>query len=286
MLKLYTKIEQRPLAVRISLSDRTMILGSCFADNMGERMVSGGFDAMVNPFGTLYNPSSIASSIERLDSCTLFTPGDCVQMGAGADQICSFHHHTSFARYTVEEFLENANSKLMTASEFWHKATKVCITLGTAFVWRRAENGQVVANCLKRPGSEFRRDLLSVSECSSILDNIVRRHPDKEFIFTVSPIRHLGDGAHSNTISKSTLHLALDSLQRTTGQCYFPAYEIILDELRDYRFYADDLVHPSKLAADAVWERFLECAVPSYEHETIRINAQAAKRMRHMPFRQ
>ena len=252
MTKESTKVETAKFPVKISRTDKVTVLGSCFANEMGARMKDAGFDVCVNPFGTLFNPVSIANSIARLDSAIPFRPEECVEMGAGAGKICSWWHHTSFARLTAEEFLGNANKALQEASAFWKSSHKVIITLGTAMVWKLVSNGEVVSNCLKRPSREFSHEMLSVSQTSAVLKRIVAAHPDKGFIFTVSPIRHMGEGAHLNTISKSTLQLAIEA----TGAAYFPAYEIMLDELRDYRWFAEDLVHPSKTASDYIWERF------------------------------
>jgi len=260
-----------------------MVLGSCFADEIGTKMKAAGFDVMVNPFGTVYNPISIKNAIDRLDSGKPFTEEDCVPMGANAGLICSWYHHTSFAKATAEEFLQGANAALTTASAHWHSCNKVVLTLGTAMVWQLNSNSQygqkntIVSNCLKRPASEFDHRMLSLEECSNTLNDIVNSHPDKEFIFTVSPIRHLGEGAHLNTLSKSTLQLS------TADKNYFPAYEILLDELRDYRFYAEDLVHPGKIAVDIIWDRFLQALVPESEHETIKANERASRRSAHRP---
>jgi len=255
MKKTATKIEISKFPVKISSSDKLMILGSCFAKEIGGHMAAEGFDVLTNPFGTLYNPISIANSIARMDHCVLFRPEECVEMGAGAGKICSWWHHTSFARVKAEDFLSNANQALEEASTFWKGANKVIITLGTAMVWKLVNNGEVVSNCLKRPSREFSHEMLSVEQVSAVLRRIVDSHPGKEFIFTISPIRHLGEGAHLNTLSKSTLHLGLPSGNRCA---YFPAYEIMLDELRDYRWFAADLVHPSEEAVSVIWERFKE----------------------------
>ncbi len=217
-------------------------------------MKDSGYDICLNPFGTLFNPVSIANSIARLDSAIPFRPDECEPMGAGAGKICSWWHHTSFARPTAEEFLENANSSLRKASLAWKESSKVIITLGTAMVWKLVCSGEVVSNCLKRPSREFSHEMLSVAQISAVLNRIIASHPGKEFIFTVSPIRHMGEGAHQNTISKASLQMAVEG----TGAAYFPAYEILLDELRDYRWFAEDLVHPTKAAADYIWERFNE----------------------------
>ncbi len=276
MIKLITPVSCTPLADRIRLDDDITLLGSCFVDNIAARLQDAGFKAHNNPFGTIYNPASIAGAVHLLDSGRMFTEEDCVQMGAGVDKICSFYHHTSFARPTTEEFLANANEALLQAREDWHKSKWVIITLGTAFVW--THSGKVVSNCLKRPGTEFEHFMLSIEDVKRYLTEITDKHPEKRFIFTVSPIRHLSDGAHSNTLSKSTLHLALSQMNVD----YFPAYEILMDELRDYRFYADDLVHPSATAVDIIWERFLDYATDENERSQIEQNEKTSRGLKHV----
>ncbi len=284
-LKLQTPVEAGKSKVGISLEDNIMVLGSCFADNIGQKMVEAGFDACVNPFGTLYNPVSVCNSVARLASGVPFSEKDCVEMGAGAGLVCSFSHHTSFARPTEGEFLANANESLENASSFWKKASKVVITLGTAWCFEHLGTGEIVANCLKRNSQEFLRKRLSVKEVSILLKNMVSRFPEKEFIFTVSPIRHFKDGAHGNQLSKGVLLLGLEETfasfpDRTD---YFPAYEIVLDELRDYRFYATDMVHPSAQAVDYLWSRFVDWAVPPADFPTLEENRRQLIAARHRP---
>lgn len=284
-LKLQTPVETDRSAVSISLKDRIFVLGSCFADNIGGKMVDLGFDVCVNPFGTIYNPVSICNSVARLTSGIPFTEDECVPMGAGSDLICSFSHHTSFARRTDDEFLNVANASLEEASRRWKAATKVIITLGTAWIYEYTSSGEVVSNCLKINAKEFTRRRLTVRETTALLMNMVARHPDKEFIFTVSPIRHLKDGAHGNQISKSTLLLALDEvISKFPERCeYFPAYEIVLDELRDYRFYAPDMVHPSEQAVEYLWTRFASFAIPSSELPELEARRKEFLRSQHRP---
>ena len=283
-MKFSTSVSIEPLSVRLNLTDKLFVLGSCFADSMGRRLRDAGFDVCINPFGTLYNPASILSATLRLDSREAFTAKDCVEMGAGSSLKCSFHHHTSFARESEREFLECANAALAESADKWQACTKVIITLGTAQVWKRLD-GSIVSNCLKRPAREFTHETLSVGDVTGLMAQLVSCHPEKQFIFTVSPIRHMGEGAHVNTISKSILQLGLHGIS-APGVCYFPSYEILLDELRDYRFYADDLVHPSPLAEEFIWERFLEAAVPASEHEAISHNVKSARHAAHRPLRQ
>ncbi len=266
--------------------NRTLVLGSCFADSVGSKMAAGGFDVLVNPFGTLYNPVSIANAVDRLDSGKPFGKEDCVEMGAGAGLVCSFSHHTRFARPDADSFLENANRELEAACRFWETCDRVVITFGTARTWVRTQDGSTVANCLKRPTAEFRRETLSTEEVRDIVLKLAKDHPDRKFLFTVSPIRHLSDGAHENNLSKAILLLGLEeALGELPQAAYFPAYEIVLDELRDYRFYAEDLCHPSPVAVEIIWEKFLETFVPAGEVPAVREKEKAARRAAHIPFR-
>lgn len=284
-LKLQTPVETGRSAVCISLNDKIVILGSCFADNMGQKMADLGFDVCVNPFGTLYNPVSICNSVARLTFGIPFSKDECVQMGAGAGLVCSFSHHTSFARRTEDEFLNVANASLKEASLRWKAASKVIITLGTAWIYEYLRSGETVSNCLKIDAKEFSRRRLSVRETATLLMNMVARHPEKEFIFTVSPIRHLKDGAHGNQLSKSTLLLTLDEvLAKFPERCeYFPAYEIVLDELRDYRFCSPDMIHPSAQTADYLWSRFVRFAMPESELPALDARRRELLRAQHRP---
>ena len=284
-LKLQTPVETGRSKVGVSLNDKIVILGSCFADNMGQKMVDLGFDVCLNPFGTLYNPVSVCNSVARLTSGIPFSKDECVQMGAGAGLVCSFSHHTSFARRTEDEFLQVANASLKEASLRWKAASKVIITLGTAWIYEYLRSGETVSNCLKIDAKEFSRRRLSVRETATLLMNMIARHPEKEFMFTVSPIRHFKDGARGNQISKSTLLLALDEvLAKFPERCeYFPAYEIVLDELRDYRFYAADMIHPSDQAVDYLWSRFVRFAMPESELPALDARRRELLRAQHRP---
>ncbi len=276
-MKLQTPVTLDPAPVSISYSDRIAVLGSCFADEIGGRLSAAGFQVLCNPFGVLYNPVSIRNAVARLGSGVPFTMDDVVEMGAGAGMFCSFSHHTSFARETPEAFLENANRVLEEASACWKDCNRVIVTLGTAWAFRHDGTGETVANCLKRPAAEFSRYRLGVAQTAAILQGLVQRHPGKQFIFTVSPVRHLADGAHGNQLSKGTLLLA------TEGLPYFPAYEIMMDELRDYRWWAEDMVHPTKQAAAYLCDRFIEWALPTREWDLYESRMKEWRREQHRP---
>ena len=280
-MKLQTPVADAKCNVGISYKDKIMMLGSCFTDNIGAQLRNYGFDVCVNPFGTLYNPASVAASVRRMLSCEGFTEDDCVEIGAGDMRICSFSHHTSFARASRGEFLENANRSLKEACEFFRECNKVIITLGTSWCYRHQEKGMIVSNCLKRNPNEFERMLLRADETARLLKEVMELCPDKEFIFTVSPIRHFKDGAHGNQLSKAALLLGINEVM---GQrCdYFPSYEIMMDELRDYRFYAEDMCHPSSQAVGYIGERFLNWALPGDEQELLKENIARYRHSQHI----
>ena len=290
-MKLQTPVVDAGCKVGISYHDKITMLGSCFSDNIGNQLADLGFDVSVNPFGTLYNPVSILKSVERLVSGKEFVLEDCVQIGAGDERYCSFSHHTSFARASKEEFVSNANDALQAAVKHFASSSKVIITLGTSWCFRHDGSGEVVSNCLKRPAAEFTRARLSADGTAACLKSIMDicsqaagrgDFAEKEFIFTVSPIRHFKDGAHGNQISKAGLLLGIEDALTHGRADYFPSYEIMMDELRDYRFYAEDMCHPTQQAVNYIRERFLNWALQSDEHSRLEENIRLHKRSCHI----
>ena len=288
-MKLQTPVSDEKCKVGISYNDQITMLGSCFSDNIGSQLKNFGFNVCVNPFGTLYNPISILKSIRILVSNQMFSLEDCVDMGGGSGLYCSFFHHTSFARADKNAFVNNANEALKRAQAHFYDSNKVIITLGTSWCFRHIGSDSIVSNCLKRPASEFRRERLTAEEVANTLESMMELCPDKEFIFTVSPIRHFKDGAHGNQISKAGLLLgiedAIEKICRPDNDRradYFPAYEIMMDELRDYRFYAEDMCHPSQQAVDYIRERFLGWALPASEKTELEENIRRFRRSCHI----
>ena len=254
-----TPIQIPPSTIRIGYEHRTMILGSCFAEAIGQRLSDLLFPVDLNPFGILYNPDSIAAAIRRLMDGNLFTADELTRYD---DLYHSLLHHGSFSAPTAEECLERINARLSAGAEFLAAADRIIVTFGTSYVYRWKGTGAVVGNCHKMPDSYFRRERLSVDKVvhrwNLLLDSMVRRRPEVKWIFTVSPVRHLRDSAHENNLSKSVLHLIIEkliSLYPTIAN-YFPAYELMMDELRDYRFYAEDMCHPSPAAVHYISDRF------------------------------
>ena len=261
-MRLTTPVEIKPLEGRLTYRDSILFVGSCFADEIGRRCTERYFDTRVNPFGVLFNPCSISDCLGLLEGYGInaeqcsFIPDDVIETSGG---FCSFHHHGSMARPTAQEFLDNANKVLADASDFYYREGWVVVTLGTAFIYTDKESGNVVANCHKLPADRFERTMISADQVYDALSQYVAARPQRQWIFTVSPVRHLSDGLHANTLSKATLHLGIEKLvNRYPNAHYFPAYEILMDELRDYRFYADDMMHPSAQAADYIFERFMD----------------------------
>ena len=246
-MKLYTSVDIAPCARKIGYGDKILLLGSCFADNIGAKFAEHYFQTTINPLGTLYNPASIALSITDSqhsipDSRLIYHNGLWHSM----------MHHGTFSgkdKAAVQARCLEGYERLQRALK---EATTVIVTFGTAWVYEM--DGQVVANCHKLPANCFTRKCLAVDEIVEMWQPIVASMPDKHWIFTVSPIRHVKDGLHANQVSKAILLQAVDEL----GQSYFPSYEIMMDELRDYRFYAEDMVHPSQVAVEYIWQRFVE----------------------------
>ena len=253
-----TKVDIQSTNLNITYQDSIMSLGSCFAENIGKKMQEVYFETNINPFGVLYNPVSIRNSVELLLHNKQFTVDDIFEYHSLWQ---SFSHSSLFTDISAEGCLHKINSGMNAASEFLKKTDFLLITFGTAWVFESVKSGRVVSNCHKLAASEFIRRRLTVEEIvidyKELITKLNELFPHIQFIFSVSPIRHWKDGPHENNISKSTLILAIEALQKEFEQVhYFPAYEIQLDELRDYRFYASDMLHPSDVAVDYIWSRF------------------------------
>jgi hypothetical protein len=253
-----TKIDTQPSAYKIDYSSRILTVGSCFSENMGTKLQNACFDTDVNPFGVLFNPASIAESIQLLMQKRNFTTDDLFQHNSLWG---NYMHSTLFSDSKPEHCLSKINTRLNAAAENMQKLDFLMLTFGTAWVYKLAETGKVVANCHKVPADKFIRDRLTVEAITNIYNNLItelkRVNPDLKIVFTVSPVRHWKDGPTENAISKGILLQAIQEIVKThKNTCYFPAYEILMDELRDYRFYAADMLHPSEVAVDYIFKIF------------------------------
>ncbi len=257
-MKFRTEISPEQSASKLSYDDKLMSLGSCFAQNIGGRLKSLKFDIDDNPFGILYNPLSIAKGLEILKNDEY-----AVKLTQANDLWHSWHHHGDFSDPDKKKATEQIEKGIKLSAAHLKETTCLLITFGTAYYYRLKATGEVVANCHKFPVDYFERELLEVEEIIGAIDNaltpLFTNKPDLKVVFTVSPVRHWKDGAVNNQSSKARLILACEKLSAQYANAfYFPAYEILMDDLRDYRFYADDLLHPSAKAVDYIWNKFQE----------------------------
>ena len=283
-----TKTDITPLKPCLRHSDKLLVMGSCFAENIGTRLERMKFRTITNPYGVLYNPLSIAEGLTRLMERHPFTEEELHEFPDGGWN--TWMHHSRYSNPDKQAALTTINNSIEQASCQLAEADVLILTLGTAWVYRLTETNEVVGNCHKVPERKFIRQRLQVQEIIEALTKVLGRlseiNPKLRVLFTVSPVRHLKDGLHGNQLSKATLQLAVDELCQTRPeQChYFPAYEIVMDELRDYRFYAEDMAHPSMQAVEYVWERFVEHVTDHEAQAFITQWDKIARALAHRPF--
>lgn len=254
-----TEVELKPLESKLSYDTHMLFMGSCFASNIGMYFKKLNCNALVNPFGVLYNPFSIGNALNTMMSNKLYDLDDLSYYNHTWQ---SFDHHGQFNNEDAEACLKSINDTLDDGRMFLNKTEVLFITFGTAWVYRLAEGNRIVSNCHKYPSKHFKRSLSKVEDIVSLYEIIIvglqKLNPSLKIILTVSPVRHWKDGANGNQLSKSILHLAIHELvNRFDCVDYFPAYELLLDDLRDYRFYADDMLHPSPLAIEYIRNKFI-----------------------------
>ena len=256
-MKFRTEIESISPTAKIDYSTKIFAVGSCFAQNIAQKLIQAKFKVNLCPTGILFNPISIASALTNFTHLNAVNIERIVTRG---DSFVSLDSHSCLAQATLDDAISALNNAIATGHKALSEANCVIITFGTAWVYEHIATKSVVANCHKQPLSSFIRRRLSVEEIittfTPLMEGILS---DKHVIFTLSPVRHISDGLTENSLSKATLRLAIDKLCSLYSDTdYFPAFEIVTDDLRDYRFYADDLVHPSNQAIDYIWERFAE----------------------------
>jgi hypothetical protein len=267
-------------------SDNVVLLGSCFSESIGSRMQGAFIHATINPFGTLYNPMSIARGVDRLIANEPIAGKDLFMQG-GVWNSYDFHsrHSLPDKQVTIDHM-----SKCI---EEGHKALKeaqlLTVTLGTSLIYRLKATGEVVANCHKVPQHEFDRKMASVNDMAQVLDAMLAKlhefNPELHIIMTVSPIRHIADGLDTNSLSKAALRIAIhEAISQHRDYCdYFPAYEIMLDDLRDYRFYGSDMVHPSDVAVEYIWQVFQGAYLDDRSALAVARCERVHKRIQHRP---
>ena len=267
-------------------SDSVMLLGSCFSDNIGAKLQGALFRTLVNPMGTLYNPMSIARGVDHLIDCEPIA-GQDLFMQSGMWN--SFDFHSRYSLPDKQATLDRMNNRILQGHEMLKSAHLLTITLGTALVYRLKSTGKIVANCHKVPQHEFERKMATVNEMVQTLDTMLSRlhefNPELRIILTVSPIRHIADGLDTNSLRKASLRVAIhEAMARHREYCdYFPAFEIMTDDLRDYRFYASDMVHPSDVAVEYIWQAFQATYLDDRSALAVARCERIHKRLQHRP---
>lgn len=252
-----TEVEFPKSGIRMDWKTNLAFIGSCFAEKMAEKFTRFKFHTWVNPFGIVYNPLSVANMLERISNQKFYSEKEIFSDG---EVFYSWDFHGKFSSKDPERCLQQMNAAIQMAHGYLKTADVVFITLGTAYCYFLKESGAVVSNCHRQNGELFNRELVSVERVSQALQtavsNLERLNPQVRIVLTVSPLRHLRDGAHGNQLSKATLLLAVQQTVKNFSNVeYFPSYEIVMDELRDYRFYAADMVHLSPVAEDYIFEK-------------------------------
>ena len=270
---------------RINYNSKLVLLGSCFSKNIGNKLTYFKFQTHQNPFGILFHPKAIENLITNAINEKEYVSKDLIFQD---ERWHSFDAHSNLSSSNQEILLKRLNSSIHSTNKNLKKATHIIITLGTSWVYRSIETDAVVANCHKIPQKKFSKELLSIVEINKSLKTIISLlksiNKDINVLFTVSPIRHLKDGFIENTQSKSHLIAAIHNIVDCKNVSYFPSYEIMMDELRDYRFYSEDMIHPNKIAINYIWEKFSETWFEENTGSTMKEIELIQKGMAHKPF--
>ena len=288
-MKLQTEIPLRPEVNQIDFSSKILMLGSCFSENIGAKFDYFKFQNTQNPFGIIFNPVSIEKLVVRAVEYNSFSNEDIFQHNGIWK---CFEAHSELSSLDKDKFLENLNSALQNLREALFSSTHIFFTFGTSWVYRNIESEEIVANCHKLPQENFRKELLSIREISESLEiifNIISGiNPNAMIINTISPVRHVKDGIVENSLSKahliSAIHFLLSLRAQARRVSYFPSYEIMMDELRDYRFYSEDMLHPNKTAIEILWEKFSKVWVSSETKSLQKEIDSVQSGLRHKPF--
>lgn len=274
----------------IDYNSKVISLGSCFAENMAEKFDYFKFQSETNPFGIIFNPISIETIIKRVVQQEFYTEKDVFFYN---ERWHSYEVHSDLSNSDRQELLETLNKALSETYKQLTEATHIIITYGTSWIYRNIERDQIVANCHKVPQKQFLKELLSVEVIQKSIQNTIEfiqtLNPNINFIFTISPVRHIKDGFTENQLSKSHLFTALHQVLKTHNSKlitpnYFPSYEIMIDELRDYRFYAEDMLHPNQVAIDYIWNRFSENYIAESSISLMQEISEIQKSLRHRSF--
>lgn len=285
-----TKIPIPQSDFKIDYNSKIVSLGSCFAENIAEKLDYFKFQNICNPFGIIFNSVSIEKIIHKALSQELFTEKDIF---FNNERWHCFEVHSDLSNTNKVEFLNDLNQLLQSTKQQMCAATHIIITYGTSWVYRSTVTNKIVANCHKVPQAAFSKEILSVEiiekSIKNTIDLIQKVNPKANIIFTVSPVRHLKDGFVENQVSKAHLITAIYQIFQSAtcnleSAIYFPSYEIMMDELRDYRFYSEDMLHPSKVAIDYIWKRFCQTTISEESHSVMEEVETIQKGLAHRPF--
>jgi hypothetical protein len=273
-------------SLSIHHNQSVILFGSCFSAHIGERLEKSGFNCQINPFGVLYNPISIAHAIERCSTNRKYSADELMQHQG---LWLSPDHHGSYSKPEQTETLQEINDEIATAHSGFQQNPLLLITLGSAHVYRDKQTHRIVGNCHKIPARNFTKELLAVEaiveKFTACLNHLFGSNPSLQVVFTISPVRYLSDGFFENQLSKAILHLSVAKLMEQFPEAhYFPAYEIMMDDLRDYRFYTDDMLHPSPVAVDYIWEQFGKTYFSPETHRLTEEIMELHKAAEHRPF--
>lgn len=287
MNQYFTEVKIKDDGWKIDHHSKIMMVGSCFTENIGSRMQRFKFQVDLNPFGILYNPQSIAKCLRMLAENKQYLEDDLIEHQGLWH---SFDHHGRFSSTDPQEALDRINQQVKLSAAHLIESDYLILSFGTAWIYELKSSGEIVSNCHKLPASDFKRLRLTPGEIVEAYRELIlalwKFNPNLKILFTVSPIRHWKDGAVENQLSKATLLLAIDRLITGFGeeQCaYFPSYEIVMDELRDYRFYSPDMLHISEQAVEHIWRRFSTTFVGDTSHYIIKKVLKIIKASEHRP---
>ena len=283
-MKFRTEVEIPNSDKKIEVEDQIFSIGSCFATEMNGLLQNGQLQTFNNPFGTLFNPFSINQAIKKLHNAQFYEEGDLISFN---EEVISLDHHTSFNSRFLHQTLDRINTQIEAGNQFLRNTNWILITYGSSHIYEFLPKKKLVANCHKIPGKFFEKRLLTNLELTdSIYETIVNlkdiAKPNVQILFTVSPVRHTKDGMVENNWSKSKLITAIHEILPQFENChYLPAYEILMDDLRDYRFYKEDLIHPNNQAINYIWEKFGNAYFSDNTMDFIEENLKIAKSLDH-----
>ena len=283
-MKFRTEVQIPVSETALEIDDRVFSIGSCFSSEMSDLLKTGQIQTLNNPFGTTFNPYSINQALKKLHNAEVYTEDDLIKFG---EEIISLDHHSKFNSRFVHQTLDKINAEIEVGNRFLQDANWVMITYGTSFIYEFLPKKKLVANCHKIPGKYFEKRLLthleitdSIYETVTVLKDICKENV--QVLFTVSPVRHTKDGMVENNLSKAKLIAAIHEILPQFENChYLPVYEILMDDLRDYRFYKEDLIHPSRQAVQYIWEKFGNAYFSDETMDFVEENFKIAKALEH-----